>query len=374
MRNTGDGTFTDVAPQTCIDLQSDLLAGQILVFDFDNDADSDLLFASTRGVSLYRNNGDGTFTDVAVHAGLTPLKRSKQSCVEHIPLFRRPDCPLTGRMGGAVGDYDNDGDIDIFITGRSPGDLVEAGSSTLYRNDGSGSFTDVTADSGDLASGGISGIWWGNAFFDYDNDGDLDLYVTSEGFTEIETHTLFQNDGAGRFTRVTDLAFPSDTGPSGAAAAIGDYNNDGALDIYAPAGVLGRGGLGAFYENQTGRLNHWIVVRLRGTLSHRDAYGARVSVTTDGRTQLRELHTSPVDPQPLHFGLGTATSVDEVRVRWPSGVVQILRDAPADQVLVISEPAECIADSEEIAECPAPRKLPRGRRSDNSSDKPVCGS
>ena len=95
-------------------------------------------------------------------------------------------------------------------------------------------------------------------------------------------------------------------------------------------------------------------------------------MTAAGQTQLRELHTSPVDPLPLHFGLGEATSVDEVRVRWPSGIVQILRDAPADQVLFVSEPTECDATSEEIAECPTPRQFPRGRRSPNSSDKLVC--
>jgi len=369
MRNNGDGTFTDVAPRTCIDPQSRLGLGQMLVFDYDNDADSDLLFASTEDVSLYENNGDGTYSDVAVQAGLSPGTRSKRSCERHSTRARRPDCPKTVAMGGAVGDYDNDGDLDVFITGRS---AATAGSSSLYRNDGSGSFTDVTADSGDLAAGGVSGLWWGNAFFDFDNDGDLDLYVTGEGFTEIRTNTLYQNDGAGRFTRVTDLAFPSDTGPSGATAAIGDYNDDGALDIYAPAGALGSGGLGAFYENLTGQRKHWIVVRLRGTLSHRDAFGARVTVTADGKTQLRELHTSPVDPRSLHFGLGEATSADEVRVRWPSGIVQTVRDASADQVLVISEPLECDADSEDIAECPTPQKFPRERRSANSSDRLVC--
>jgi hypothetical protein len=371
-RNNGDGTFTDVGPQTCIDLQSALSLGQILVFDYDNDADSDLLFASTVDVSLYQNNGDGTFTDVAVAAGLTPFAHSKRSCDRHAGRARRPACPLSVAMGGALGDYDNDGDIDIFLTGRTEDRLDRF--STLYRNDGPGVFTDVTADAGDLAAGGISGIFWGNAFFDFDNDGDLDLYVTNEGLTEIKTNTLYQNDGGGRFTRVTDLAFPSDTGPSGAAAAIGDYNDDGALDIYAPAGALGTGGLGAFFENMTGQTNHWLVVQLRGTLSHRDAFGARVTVSANGQTQLRELHTSPVDTQRLHFGLGDASSIDEVRVRWPSGIVQVLRDAPVDQRLVISEPSECVVDSEEIAACPVTRKFPRERRSANSSDKPVCAN
>jgi hypothetical protein len=102
-------------------------------------------------------------------------------------------------MGGAVGDYDNDGHIDIFLTGRRGEDFTAE--STLYRNDGAGGFIDVTAESGDLATDDISGIHWGNAFFDYDNDGDLDLYVTSENLTEINTNSLYENAGDGTHSR-----------------------------------------------------------------------------------------------------------------------------------------------------------------------------
>jgi hypothetical protein len=178
---------------------------------------------------------------------------------------------------------------------------------------------------------------------------------------------------------VTELAFPRDTGPSGAAAAIGDYNNDGALDIYAPSGSLfGSGGRGAFYENLAAQQKHWIVVRLRGAISHRDAFGARVTVRTGGRTQLRELHTSPVDPQPLHFGLGTALSVDEIRVRWPSGIVQTLRGAEIDQVIEIAEPAECLVATDypepgqSILECPRPTSVKQAVRSARFPDDPIC--
>jgi hypothetical protein len=379
MRNNGDHTFTDVSAKTCLDPRIQLINGQILVFDFDDDADSDLLLASRVGIigiTLYQNNGDGTFSDVTVRAGLTSFRRNKQGCTLKRRRNERSECESTASMGGAVGDYDNDGHIDLFLTGRRGEDLAPF--STLYRNDGDGGFVDVTAESGDLAVDDISGIHWGNAFFDYDNDGDLDLYVTSENVTEIDTNSLYENAGDGTFTRVTDLAFPSNTGPSGAAAAIGDYNNDGALDIYAPSGLLGSGGRGAFYENLTGQQKHWIVVRLRGTISHRDAYGARVTVRTGGRTQLRELHTSPVDPQPLHFGLGTAMSVDEIRVRWPSGIVQVLHGAEIDRIIDIAEPTECVVASDypepgqSILECPVPASVKQEVRSARFPDQPIC--
>jgi len=377
MRNNGDNTFTDVSEQTCLDPATDLLNGQIFVFDFDDDADSDLLFAASRsGIILYQNNGDGTFSDVTVKAGLTPFGRNKEGCRAASAHAQRPECASTDSMGGAVGDYDNDGHIDVFLTSRNAEDFALL--STLYRNDGLGGFIDVTAESGDLAVDDISGIHWGNAFFDFDNDGDLDLYVTSENITGINTNSLYENNGDRTFTRVTDLAFPSTTGPSGATAAIGDYNNDGALDIYAPSGILGSGGSGAFYENLTGQEKHWIVVRLRGTISHRDAYGARVTVRAAGRTQLRELNTSPVDPQPLHFGLGTAPSVDEIRVRWPSGVVQTLHGAAVNRVIEIAEPAECVVATDypepgqSILECPVPKSVKQEVRRARLPDRPVC--
>jgi hypothetical protein len=279
-------------------------------------------------------------------------------------------------MGAAVGDYDYDGHIDIFLTGQSGGDSAPV--SSLYRNNGDGSFTDVSAESGDLAAQDVSGIHWGNAFFDYDNDGDLDLYVTSENVTEVRINTLYENNGDKTFTRVTDLAFSRSTGPSGASAAIGDYNNDGALDIYAPSGILGSGGRGAFFENLANPENHWIVMRLRGVVSHRDAYGARVTLRTAGRTQLRELHTSPVDPQPLHFGLGADASVDEIRVRWPSGIVQTLAAVESDRVVEISEPNRCIvasdypAPGQSIVECPVPKSLKQEVRRARFPDQPIC--
>ena len=134
----------------------------------------------------------------------------------------------------------------------------------------------------------------------------------------------------------------------------------------------------AYWLGKAAQEKHWIVVRLRGSISHRDAYGARVTVRAGGQTQLRELHTSPVDPQPLHFGLGTAVSVDEIRVRWPSGIVQTLHGADIDQVIKIAEPAECVVagDSSErgqsILECPLPARVKQEVRSARFPDQPIC--
>jgi hypothetical protein len=320
-RNRGDGSFEDASAGSGLDdwrTQSGLL-GQFLPFDFDDDGDSDVLLIArgshSEAPALFRNEGDGTFSEVTSAAGLVP---------SNFP-----------GLGGCVGDYDNDGDLDLFITGR--GDIFDQQRNALYRNNGDGTFTDVIADAGDLAEGGVSGLWTGNAFFDYDNDGDLDLYVTNEGFQPLPSNALYRNNGDATFSLVTDLAFHTGDAPSGAVAAVFDYNDDGALDIYAPRGAIGEGGRGGFFENLIGSANHWIKIRLDGTLSNRDGYGARVTVETPAGRQIRELNDSPDDPHVLHFGLGDAAAIDRLEVRWPSGRVERLRDVEADQTLDLWE-------------------------------------
>ncbi len=339
-RNAGDGSFDDVTRNACLDTNFDLTNGQITSLDYDDDGDSDLLVVSfEEDVSLLRNEGDGRFSDVTNAAGFDIFVKSEVACRPSGRFGRGETCPLNRALGSAVGDYDNDGHIDIFVTSR--GRFGDVQRNALFRNNGDGTFSDVIAGAGDLALGGVGGMHWGNAFFDYDNDGDLDLHVTTEGFDELKTNTLYRNEGDGRFTRVTEFAFPIGTAPSGAAAAMGDINDDGALDIYAPSGFLGSGGSGAVFENLIGSTGHWIAVGLRGTISHADVFGARVSVTTGGRTQIREVHTGPVETLPLHFGLGAATAVDELRVRWPSGLVETFHDLPVDRRFEIEEASGC---------------------------------
>jgi subtilisin family serine protease len=343
-RNAGDGSFEDVTRDACLDPALDLTNGQIAAVDYDNDGDSDLFAASLAAdITLLRNEGDGRFSDVTHAAGFDLFENSEVACRPHGRWRRGRTCEWNRAMGFAVGDYDNDGRIDLFATGR--GAVGDAQRNALFRNNGDGTFSDVIAEAGDLALGGVSGLHWGNAFFDYDNDGDLDLYVTNEGVGTITSNTLYRNDGDGTFSRVTEIAFPWDTAPSGAAAAVGDFNDDGALDLYAPSGILGFGGRGAVYENLIGSTGHWIKIDLRGTISHADAFGARVSVTTGGRSQLREVHTGPVETLPLHFGLGDATVVDELRVRWPSGLVETFSDLAVDRRFEIEEASGCTPES-----------------------------
>jgi subtilisin family serine protease/fibronectin type 3 domain-containing protein len=316
LRNNADNTFTDTVNGTGFPTAaSNLYNGQIVSFDYDNDGDQDILVTSVDGGTfLYRNNGDGTFTDVTAQSGI--------------------DTSRGGSSGVAVGDYNNDGNIDIFFTNLKAW-TNSINNNVLYRNNGDGTFTDVTQAAGNPGFG-TSGTYYGTDFFDYDNDGNLDLYLTNAiNYCTITTNTLYHNNGDGTFTYVSDLAFPESVSPGYAAACIGDYNNDGALDIYAPTSrVIGKG---ALLKNLVGNQNNWIKLKLIGTASNRDAYGARIYVRAGGKTQMREIHTSAVQAQPVHFGLARIAMIDEIEVHWPSGAVQTLHNVNVNQTMPITE-------------------------------------
>ena len=318
LKNNGDNTFIDIIHETGLPSGSDEMYTQIATFDYDNDGDQDLLFSYNGSIKLYRNNGNGTFTDV-----------TEDSCI---------DTTRGKTVGVATGDYDNDGYIDIFLTGFG-NFATNPNNNALYRNNGDGTFSNVTQEAGDVGLGAQGGSW-GTDFFDYDNDGDLDLYITSSGIPGSALTTrirLYKNNGDGTFTDVTHLAFPQDINPTSSPACIGDYNNDGALDIYAPANYIDPTSLGGFLQNTIGTKNNWIKIKLEGTASNRDSYGTRVYVKTGNLTQLREVHTSPVETQPLHFGLGKETLIDEIEVYWPSGKIQKLNNIDANQTITIAE-------------------------------------
>lgn len=320
--NEGDGGFTDVSDL----LPGDKSAGWGFVagwLDYDNDRDLDLyLVNDVRGTgylpgnALLRNDGQGCngwcFTDVSEESGAGV----------------RAD-----GMGLAVGDYDNDGDLDLYFSNTGWGMTPLTGPSVLLRNEGDGSFRDVAFD----ADADVDAIGWGTVFLDFDNDGWQDLYVGLGGASRHElsyatTNRLLQNAGDGTFRNVTDLSGAADSRDTFGVASA-DYNADGWPDLLI--GNLGRGY--ALYANtgHWGRGNHRLTVRLRGGGPvNRDAVGARVYLsTTDGRTQLQEVAAgsslgSGNEPA-LQFGLGRA-SVRRLRVIWPNGREQSFGQVPTD--------------------------------------------
>jgi hypothetical protein len=318
-QNNGDNTFTDVTSQW--DVKAGLgpqSAGTAAVFsDFDGDGKVDLYAANGYGLpSFFYINSDGSFKDATGKAGVGELDDVQ---------------------GAVSGDYDNDGDMDIYVTNFADA----AGAplpNALFRNDGKGVFEDVTQEAGV----GGEDYSLGAAFGDLDNDGYLDLYVVNNGGPNV----LYRNNGDGTFSDVTGQAGVGDEG-FGSNAALGDLNNDGYLDIYLANSGFSDDDMGnsdVLYMNNGGD-NHWLQLSLQGTMSNKSGIGARVSVSTaDGARavlhQMREIsggrgyaQDSPV----ANFGLGEHEAADVVEVVWPSGLVQTLNNVKADQLVVIVE-------------------------------------
>ncbi len=323
--NNRDGTFTDVTRKAGVWNRSGKGLG-VVVGDLDLDGWPDL-FVTNDGIRnfLYRNNGDGTFLDTAYEAGVG---------------FDQHGKPMAG-MGTEIADYDGDGLPDIFMTAFS------REYNTLFRNLGKLLFEDVTIAAG-LESGFLT-LAFGTKLFDYDNDGDLDIYATNGHVTDnVELYDaslsyrqkdlLYENVGGGRFRDVS-----SQSGPAfqirhvGRGAAIADFDNDGDLDIV----VADCGGPPLLLRNDGGNRNHWIAIRARGTESNRFGIGAKVRVMAGGRTQLREInptgsYLSTSDVR-LYVGLGSETAAAQLAIEWPSGKKQVLQNVAANQTLLLEE-------------------------------------
>jgi hypothetical protein len=312
-RNDGGGQWVNRAAE--LEVTDSLgLAFQTVWFDYDNDGDQDIYVANDKAANtghpnaLFRNDGDGTFTDVSVESGAN----------------------LVGElMGIGVGDYNNDGFLDFYTTntpfpaGGLPGNL-------LGRNNGDGTFTEVAS------AAGVSTyeICWGANFFDADHDGDLDLFVAAMDLDD--TNRLYLNNGDGTFSDGTIGSGLEDLDRS-FGSTVADYDGDGDLDLY----VTNSTGTSRLYRNDTATGN-WLKIRLRGTDSNRDAIGARATAIDGQRLQIRELRAGIsylcMDAPELHFGFGGATMVDSLEIRWPSGQVQTLTDVPVNQTLTLVEP------------------------------------
>ena len=309
--------------------------------DLDDDGLTDLAVVSDYEMSrIYRNVGNGMFQ----------LERSAS------PTFTDEN-----GMGSAIGDYDNDGDLDWFVSsifGQSNPDKGVFGGTgnRFYRNESEMRFADLSAEAG-IRDGGWG---WAASFGDLDNDGDLDLYHVNGWVQQVEEGNpdefnnqparLFENGGYLGFHEVSEQTGSADRG-QGRGVILFDYDNDGDLDIFITNNheYISEGGEGirspaapTLLRNDTPTANHWLKVTLDGSPPlHSQGIGSRVYVTVNGLTQMRELHASTnfVTQEPgriAHFGLGSADTVDEIRVEWVNGETSVLTDVPANQHISIS--------------------------------------
>jgi len=333
--NNGDGTFTDVSKKTHIDQADGHYSLSVSTFDYDDDGWPDIFVACDSTASiLYHNNRDGTFTDVAITAGAA---------------FNEDGRAQAG-MGSTIADYNGDGKLDIFKTNFSDD------TATLYRNNGNGTFDDVTYPAG--LGLNTKYLGWGTMFFDFDNDGWPDLLVVNGhvypevdsqhlGSTFLEPRILYHNNGNGTFTDISADSGPGITTPnSSRGLAIGDLLNDGRLsavisNMNAPPSLL---------ENDVRTTNHWIAFRLIGTSysraseklrTSRDAIGARITMKAGARLFVDEVRSGSSydsnNDMRVHFGLGSATHLDSVEVRWPSGLVESFANLARDMIHTLKE-------------------------------------
>jgi enediyne biosynthesis protein E4 len=332
-RNNGDGTFTEVTAKAKVADRALYFGFSVVFEDLDGDNRPDIFVANDSNPNyFYRNLGDGTFEESAVAAGVAYNGDGKEM----------------SSMGVAVGDYDNDGRTDLFVTTFANDNYV------LYHNDGKGMFSDVSFPSG-VGEPTVSYLGWGTFFFDYDNDGYKDLFAANghvypevEGRLNRETYRepllLFQNLGKGRFRDVSAV-----TGlrqlplHSARGAAYADFDNDGSVDIL----VSNIDEQPQLLKNQLKSQCNWLELRLVGTRSNRDAIGASVTVRSGDLTQYDRVRTGGSyisgNELRLHFGLGTHATVDSFEIKWPTGAVEKIPNVPVDRILTIKEGSGIVA-------------------------------
>jgi hypothetical protein len=324
-QNNGDGTFTDVSEKSGVAKPAGRYAFTSIVSDYDNDGWPDIYVAcdSTPNI-LYHNEGNGTFTDIGFISGTAVNEDGKEQA----------------GMGVSAADYDLDGFFDLVKTNFADD------TPTLYRNNGDGSFTDVTY----TAKLGVNTrfLGWGTGFFDFDHDGWKDIYmVNGHVYPEVEAHNanspyrqerlIFWNLRNGTFLDISSRAGAGITDRrSSRGSALGDLDNDGSLEIV----VNNMNDTPSLLKNY-GEKQNWILIKTVGRKSNRNGIGARVTVVAAGLKQMDEVRSgdsyiSQNDIR-LHFGVGAATKVERVEVLWPSGRKEAFENLKANQVVVLEE-------------------------------------
>ena len=417
-RNNGDGTFSDVTREAGVEVGNHVGAGACFL-DMDGDGDLDLFVANYVGFTfenhqishmngfpayvgplhypptanlLFRNNGDGTFTDVSVASGVASLLGAGMGviCADFdndgdtdivVGNDLRPNFVLQndgtgkfkevgtllglaydsfgnvqGSMGVECADWNNDGWLDFYIT------PYQRQLAALYQNRKGVYFEEVGRQTG-AGTGTYPHVKWGTGVVDLDNDGNRDLFIACghlidnvEQFDDTTSYNarniVLRNTGQGRFVNVSercgDGLLPK---LSSRGAAFDDLDNDGDLDVV----ILNSRREPTLLRNDSIRTNHWIEIQLRGTKSNRDGIGARVTVTAGDLTQIDEVHSGRSYQSDfgkrLHFGLGRRSSVEQIRVNWIGGGSEIVRNVGVDRLITIVEGRGLVSPT-------APTKLP----------------
>lgn len=364
--NSGNGTFTKV--QEGIWVSNSGYSETAAFGDFNNDGLVDLYVTNSAGISknfLYRNQGNQVLEKVAEGSPVTDISASRNVSWTDIDndgdvdlfitnenaeadqcyrndgngLFeKRSDLAITtdhlNTMSSSWADIDNDGDLDLFLA-------TDGSKNQLYRNEGNFVFTKIlTTDISANSTKSFSSAW-----SDIDNDGDLDLFVTNAFQTGIRLkNNFYLNDGTGHFTAVTDDVVVMDEGWS-YGCAFGDYDNDGFQDLAVATTRFGNTDEPDYLYHNNGNDNHWIMLALEGRTSNRSAIGTKVRVKTilNGipTWQLREVSAQSAycsqNDMRVHFGLADSEMVDSIVIEWPSGTVQYLTGVASDQLLDIEE-------------------------------------
>lgn len=326
-RNEANGTFSDVTRAAGLQTEAGRQLGAVFG-DYDDDGDQDLFIANDKTPNfLFRNEGDGTFTDEGLMAGVAYSESGEAESA----------------MGADLGDYDNDGRLDIIIA------TYQWAPNSLYHNDGNGTFTDVTYPAR-LGAESLPYLGMTAAFIDYDNDGFQDIFLANGHIDDnvkefdpaasyAQRNQLFRNRGDGTFSEVSATAGPGfQVAKVSHGAAFGDYDNDGDTDVFVsdsddqPSQLL---------CNDGGNANHYLTIQVRGTRSNRDGIGARLEVSAADLTQMKEVRSGygylGASDHRVIFGLGHRLRADRVQVRWPSGTIDLLRNVPVDRIITVVE-------------------------------------
>ncbi len=320
-RNNGDGTFTDVTKKAGVSDPNGYYGMGVISSDFDEDGHIDIFVANDSTPNfLYHNNGDGTFKEIGFLSG-TALNENGAA---------------QGCMGVTVADYNHDGKLDLFVTN------FDDDYNTLYRNDGRNSFTDVSY-AARVAAVSLPYVGWGTKFFDYDSDGWVDLFIANgHVYPQIKSfhqrNFVHRNLRDGTFTEVAEqLGAPFMEKRAARGVAFGDIDLDGDVDVV----INNLDGGAQVLRNDGGNANNSVLIKTIGVKSNRDGVGARVKVVSGDLVQKDEVRSgdsyiSQSDLK-LHFGLEKRTKIDLIEIRWPSGTVDKITGAKTNRVLTIKE-------------------------------------